>query len=312
MRGEAVDAAVSEFLLAAVNPESLALTLAVREYVRTEFAAADRQRVQRIEALSYQAELARSRYMEVDPKNRLVAATLEADWNEALVALDEAEHKRNEFRTRYESSLDDSQDARILELARDFRQVWDAPATPHKERKRLLALLIEDITLTREGDTVRLDLRLRGGQTQSLPLVTIPKAGPAARRRDLSKEAVAELEALLDAGLHDGEAAEELNRQGYRDSKGDLLHQRRIAKIRRRLNIPSGPDRQRAKIRKKGYVTAAELAEELRISENQVYVRASKGHGIARYQFKLGKRYLSMYRAAPDNPDEPKKQARIA
>ena len=78
-RGETIDAAVSRFLVAAVNRENIALTLAVREQLRADFTEADRQHARRIEALRYRAELARSRYMEVDPKNRLVAASLEAD-----------------------------------------------------------------------------------------------------------------------------------------------------------------------------------------------------------------------------------------
>ncbi len=237
-RGEAIDAAVSRFLLAAVNRENLALTLAVREQVWADFAAADRQQAQRIEALHYQAALARSRYMEVDPKNRLVAASLEADWNEALTALNEATRERQERRAHYEGLLDHSMDARILELTNDFTLVWDTPATSNAERKRLLALLIEDVTLIRDDYTVRVDLRLRGGQTHTLPPVTLPKTGSDARRRGISNEARVKLEALLKAGFHDGHAAEELNRQGYRHSKGDPFFQSRVAKIRRQLNIP--------------------------------------------------------------------------
>ncbi len=41
-----------------------------------------------MERARYDAELARRRYLHVDPSNRLVADTLEADWNERLRHLD--------------------------------------------------------------------------------------------------------------------------------------------------------------------------------------------------------------------------------
>ncbi len=49
-----------------------------------------------LERARYEAELARRRYLKVDPDNRLVADTLEADWNEQLRNLDalQQEHER--------------------------------------------------------------------------------------------------------------------------------------------------------------------------------------------------------------------------
>lgn len=308
-RAENIDAAVGRFLVAAVNRENIALALAVREQLRDDFAAADRQHAQRIEALRYRAGLARSRYMEVDPRNRLVAASLEADWNAAMMALDEAEAERREYRAQYEGVMDSSKDERILALATDFKTVWDAPATTHAERKRLLGLLIEDATLTREGYRVRVDLRLRGGSVHSLPPVALPKAPADARRHEVSNEVLAELEALLEAGFHDKQAADELNRRGYRDSKGEPFFRARIAKIRDRFNIASCPDRQRAKLREKGYVTAAELAAALQVPENKVYYRACKGRGIECRRIKVGKRYYGMYKVVPEGGREPQGKA---
>ena len=44
----------------------------------------DRQWQKRIEAARYEAERAARRYHQVEPENRLVARTLEAEWNERL------------------------------------------------------------------------------------------------------------------------------------------------------------------------------------------------------------------------------------
>ena len=62
--------------------------------INADFDKADRQRVQQVEAIEYRVELARWRYCEVDPANRLVAASLEKAWNEALREFEAAETER--------------------------------------------------------------------------------------------------------------------------------------------------------------------------------------------------------------------------
>ena len=137
--------------MAAVNQKNIALALAVREQVRADFAAADLQHANRIEALRTEADMARRRYLAVDPSNRLVAASLEAEWNTRLEALTRAVAQREQLGKAHERAISAEQDKRILELARDFGQVWNATTTSNVDRKRLLALLIEDATLTRDG-----------------------------------------------------------------------------------------------------------------------------------------------------------------
>jgi len=76
LRADAIGAAVSDFVVAAVNRQNIALALSAREQMRADFAAIDRQRINRIEALRHEADLARRRFMAVDPGNRLVATSL--------------------------------------------------------------------------------------------------------------------------------------------------------------------------------------------------------------------------------------------
>ncbi len=312
-RGETIDAAVSHFLVAAVNRQNIALTLAVREQLRADFATADHQHAQRIEALHYQTNLARNRYMQVDPDNRLVAASLEADWNAAMLALEEAEKERQKLQVHYEDVTDSSKDAHILALASDFKTVWDAPATTHEERKHLLGLLIEDITVTRDSNQVRADLRLRlrGGKVHTLPSVALPKRRAGMRRRDISQEARAELNVLLETGFSDRLAAEELNRRGYLDSEGQPFFRSRITMIRNRLGIPSCLYNERAKLREIGYLTAAELAATLQILPQQVYKRADKGQGIECYRIAYGKRCYKMFKFVPEDEHKPPKHVPI-
>lgn len=73
--------------------------------------------------------------------------------------------------------MDDKQRQRILGLASDFPQLWNDPGTPHRERKRMARLLIEDVTLIKA--TRSLGVRMRGGATLQLTWV---RAGPAGVR----------------------------------------------------------------------------------------------------------------------------------
>ena len=74
VRGDLVDAGISRFVIDVMNRKNIDLALAVQEQVGAEFAEADAQRARRIEGIRYEADLARRRFFEVDPANRLVAA----------------------------------------------------------------------------------------------------------------------------------------------------------------------------------------------------------------------------------------------
>jgi hypothetical protein len=111
-----------------------------------------------------------------DPDNRLVADTLEADWNEHLRRLDGLQQEHDQRRAADKVLLNDEARARILALARDFPRVWNNSRTAPLERKRMLALLIEDATLLKESD-IAIQVRFRGGQTVSL---SIPRSMPMA------------------------------------------------------------------------------------------------------------------------------------
>ncbi len=107
--------------------------------------------------------------MQVDPANRLVADSLEADWNGKLRALAEAQAEYQRQRTADRVTVDPEHRARILALAVDFPAVWRDPNTPQRERKRMLALLVEDVTLLKQRQ-VTAHVRFRGGATTTLTL----------------------------------------------------------------------------------------------------------------------------------------------
>jgi DNA invertase Pin-like site-specific DNA recombinase len=88
--GTGIDAAVGKLLVEAITPMALDLALAVQQEITARLDEADRLRRRQVERAQYEADCARHRYMQVDPAHRLVADSLEADWNAKLRALAEA------------------------------------------------------------------------------------------------------------------------------------------------------------------------------------------------------------------------------
>src|SRR5436309_1892573 len=158
----------------------LQLALAVQQEITARLDEIDHLRRRQVERAQYEADSARHRYMQVDPAHRLVADSLEADWNAKLRALAEAQEDYQRRRAADRLVVDEQERQRILALATDFPAVWRDPKTPQRERKRMLALLIEDVTLIRRRE-ITAAVRFRGGATTTSTLPR-PLTAPGERR----------------------------------------------------------------------------------------------------------------------------------
>ena len=167
--GGAIDTAVAQKLLDVVQPVTLEVTLAVEQELQAQAEQSDRLRHQQIQRARYESELARRRYLRCDPDNRLVADTLEAEWNEKLRILRQAQEDYERQAHQISEVLNDEQRQRILALAQNLPRLWHDPATPQRERKRLLRLLIEDVTLIK-GRQISVAIRYKAGRTEILTL----------------------------------------------------------------------------------------------------------------------------------------------
>jgi len=192
--GSGIDAAIGELLVEAVSPVALEVALTVQQELQSRLEDADRLRQQQVERAQYEADLARRRYMRVDPDNRLVADSLEAEWNSKLRMLTETQQERELQRQRDRQALSGEQRAAILALAADFPKLWRDPNTPDRERKRMTRLLVEDVTLLR-AEKIVLHIRFKGGATKTL---TVPLPLNAWQQRATSPEVIREIDRLLD------------------------------------------------------------------------------------------------------------------
>ena len=192
--GHTLDEHVGQLLIDTLTP--LAVEAALQ--VSTELwgaADADALRAAHVDRARYHADLARRRYLAVDPANRLVADTLEADWNTALRALNDTQAAYDQARKQHDGQLTDAQKNRIAQLVTDLPGIWNDPATPARERKRIARLLLTDITVTRTSDTITAHVRLAGGEARTL---TLPVPEPAWKIRQAKPATIAEIDKLLD------------------------------------------------------------------------------------------------------------------
>jgi hypothetical protein len=171
-----------------------------------------------VERAQYEADLARQRFMNVDPNHRLVADGLEADWNAKLRALQEAQERCEREQAADRAPLTAEQRARVLALATDFPRLWRDPKTPPRERKRMIRLLIEDVTVNR-ADAITAYVRFRGGSTRTL---TLPVPLRAWELKKTSPAVMVEVDTLLESHTP-GRIATILNQNGHRSGDGRLF-----------------------------------------------------------------------------------------
>src|SRR5215813_1460216 len=176
MRGDGIDAAVAQLLLEAIEPAQLTIALEAVEHLEAQARAIDHQWQLRLERARYEADQARRRYLEVEPEYRLVARSLERDWNEKLTALDQLERDYTEMRPTAWSPVSEAERQGIIDLVHDLPAVWRAKTTTHAERKHVVRLLIKDVMLTKLEKAVRVDVRW---QTQVCSTLEVPRPKPA-------------------------------------------------------------------------------------------------------------------------------------
>ena len=259
--GGTVDAAVATLLLDTLTPHALEVALTVQAELDSRAAEADALRRGHVERARHRADLARRRYLAVDPDNRLVADSLEADWNDALRALQTAHEDYERASAAAMATLTDELKDRIRSLATDFPALWSNPNTQQRDRKRMVRLLVDDVTL-HKTDSIHLHMRLRGGQTHSLVIPIPPTSWQARQTRP---DTLTELDRLLDTHT-DAETAKALNADGHHSGEGKPFTAGIVVHIRRKYHLPSHADRLRAQ----GLLTTTELAQRLTVHPSTV------------------------------------------
>ena len=281
LSADVIDQAVGQRILELLRPEQIEIALRAVQELERRSQDVDQQWRMRLERLEYQAQLAQRRYEEVDPANRLVAATLEQRWNEALQAKATAQEELNRQRQEQGLALTDEQKGQLLALAKDLPRLWKSPTTATQDRKRMLRLLIKDITVERVRPERKalLHIRWQGGAVEDLE-VAIPPPAPEKVRYP---QPIVDRVRFLAMSLLDPQIAAALNQEGLRGAKGGRFTTAMIKWIRSRHAIP------RPTLNKPEELTVNQVTQRLGVSLWMVYYWIERGQ-------------LSARRLGPGNP----------
>lgn len=290
--GPPIDEAIGALVVDKMTPAAVDLALEIRKEIETRQCEADQLHSRAIERAQFEVDMARRRYMLVDPDNRLVADTLEADWNHKLRDLAKAREERERCRVDNQTLVDNAIRERLAAMTSDFKQLWGETTTSNRERKRMLAHIIEDVTLLKskaEGIT-KVYVRFKGGMTETLTTIN-PKS--SAQKVKTDPKIVALVDQLLDDYIY-SEIAELLNQRGLRPGgaarpgRGEnaKFDAKRVAYIKNTYHLRSRYQR----LRSRGMLTGKELAARLGI-HNQTLVRWGK-HGIIKKHAYNGHAFL--------------------
>ena len=267
-RCDRLDAAIAEEVLAALQPAELELALAALEELEVRDGTIFRQWQMRLERAEYEAALAERRYQEVDPSQRLVAATLERRWNAALLQCEEIEKQAAQFQRQEARAATAEQKAKVLALARDLPRLWRASTTEAKDRKRMLRLLIKDITVEKPNrKQLAVHIRWQGGADSDL-CVQIP---PNRADRVRYSAAVVDRVRGLAQSLPNVEIAEQLNQAGLVSALGKPFTASMIEWIRYRYQIPQ------VTLARPEELTVEQMVQRFRVSPNVVYYWIDRG-----------------------------------
>ena len=234
--GVQIDEAVARVFLDTVAPAGIEAAMLAEKQLQSDEDSSLKQWRLQVENARYQAERAERRYRTVEPENRLVARTLEAEWERLLNELAAAEAELARRQARRRAFLIEDQRNHIRNLGTDLMRVWEASTTTDRDRKELLRTLLEEVNITVNKDTSQIHLMMRwqSGAVSELDL-SLKRHHTAPIRTD---EDTVQLVRRLAVHYSDAIIAGIVNRQGRRTAHGDRFTTNKIGNLRRYWKIP--------------------------------------------------------------------------
>jgi len=243
LRGDRIDQAVVQCFLEAIQPAHLEVALSALDSLEARARQVESQWHRQIERAQYEADLARRRYRAVDPDNRLVARSLEREWNEKLAEVEKLEREYALGPKQAVLALTAVQREQIRSLAHDLPAVFHASTTTFAQRKQLLRWLIKDVTLSKRGNVIDVAIRW---QTEALTRLAIPRYKMSWEERQTSTQVVERVREWSPTHTN-AQIAALLNEEGERAGMGGSFTVSKIEWIRYAYHIPAGcPERPKA------------------------------------------------------------------
>ena len=214
LSSQAIDELLSKQVLRALEPAAVQLSIHVQADVEQERQRLDKHWQQRRKRARYDVEMAERRYQAVDPENRLVASTLEKQWEKALSEERQVQEEYDRFLNETPLRLSDEEQSRIEALAQDIPTLWTAEGTTNADRKQMIRCLVERVVVHVRCDSEFVDVTIQwAGGYESQSEIIRPVA-TYAQLRDFD-QLVKRVVQLRQAGHAASQIAERLNAEGF-------------------------------------------------------------------------------------------------
>jgi len=218
LSGPVLDELIAGRILVAVEPAALEASLAAVAGVERERAELARHWQLRRERAAHEVDRAARQYQACEPENRMVGRELERRWEESLKSQRQLEDEYERWRRTAPGRLSGDDEQAIRGLAADLPAVWRSATTTPAERQRIARLLIEQVKVSVDKASERVDVELHwvGGQIES-HILSRP-----VKRYDLQAsypQLLAKLRAWCGEGMSAAGMAERLNQEGFRPPK---------------------------------------------------------------------------------------------
>lgn len=262
-RADTVDPLIEQKLIEVLKPANVSIAINALSEIEKRNASLDKHWQMNIQRCQYQADIAQRRFEQVDPANRLVAASLEKNWNQELEKLSLATNEYQQHQNQREAEYPSHKRKEVVALAKEIPTLW-ARTTNIKDKKRIVRLLISDITVTkdRKTKTLFLNIRWQAGPLQQIQVTLPPNAADKIRYSQTMVEKVRNL--TMQYG-DDKKTIAILNQQGIMGAKGKPLTRDMIQWIRFKHNIKMPI------LKSKDEFTVGEVGAIFNISSQMVY-----------------------------------------
>lgn len=242
--GRDFDHFMTERIFEILEPASLELSLAATSDLEQERARLDELWRQKLERAAHHADRAARQFQAVEPENRLVARTLEKNWEAALREQEQLRREYDEFRRTQPLTLDAAQRELIRHLAEDIPALWHSPVTTPQDRQQIVRMLVERIELHIAGNSEQTEIIITwagGGTSRHRLCRTVISY---AQRSDLD-QLIARIVQLRQSGLSLKHTAEQLNQAGVMPLRGTRFSNYMVSRllVRRGLYLPYGRKR---------------------------------------------------------------------
>jgi len=269
--GGNVDITIEKLLLETINPMMIESAVSIQQEMTARKEEILLVYSQQAERARYDMELAKRRYLRVDPDNRLVAAELERDWEQKVSDYESAKMAYEQKCETEVRIIDDKLKLALEQLVSDFPQIWNDPQTSNKDKKRIARHILEDVTITAEHSKIVLGVRFKGDATK---VIQIPKTMMSLDVYDMEPLAVEDIRQLRPLGMTYQEMADILNKKGYKFGvKGRSFDDNAVRQLIRKYNLPKCLDI----FQEAGWLTLSEKMAELGVSRYKLYTMQQAG-----------------------------------